>query len=128
MIAFSHPIDIALFQTGREEGSYVTWTIPIASFLTSAGWWENYVDQRLGSFSTTLEVLASPHNALIIIFQVIRSVCFTTRENQREVEEDPALRLLHRLDLEDHPLLRHHASLPPPQWCRHLSLVQLIHK
>ena len=33
-----------------EEGSYVAWTIPIATFLTSAGWWENYVDRRLASF------------------------------------------------------------------------------
>ena len=32
-----------------EEGSYVAWTIPIATFLTSAGWWENYVDRRLAS-------------------------------------------------------------------------------
>ena len=76
--------------------------------MWTAGW-------QLASFSTTLEFLASPYNALFAIFQVIRSVCFTTRENQGEVEEDPALRLLHRLDLEDHPLLRHHASLPPPQ-------------
>ena len=56
MIGFSHPTDIALFQSGREEGSYVTWTIPIASFLTSAGWWENYVDHRY----IFLESLASP--------------------------------------------------------------------
>ena len=96
-----------------EKGS--TWTVPIAILLTSAGWWENYVDQRLAYFSITLELLASPYNVLVVVFQVIRSVCFTTRENQREVEEDPALRLLHRLDLEDHSLLRHHASLPPPQ-------------
>ena len=27
-----------------EKGS--TWTVPIAILLTSAGWWENYVDRR----------------------------------------------------------------------------------
>ena len=36
---------LILLQTGQ-DGSYVAWTIPIATFLTSAGWWENYVDRR----------------------------------------------------------------------------------
>jgi len=27
-------------------GSYTAWAIPLATFLTSAGWWENYVDRR----------------------------------------------------------------------------------
>ena len=30
-----------------EQGSDAAyWTIPIATFLVSAGWWENYVDRR----------------------------------------------------------------------------------
>jgi len=28
------------------NSNYVAWAIPIATFLTSAGWWENYVDRR----------------------------------------------------------------------------------
>ena len=38
-------IILIFLQTGQ-DGSYVAWTIPIATFLTSAGWWENYVDRR----------------------------------------------------------------------------------
>jgi len=30
----------------QNNSNYVAWTIPIATFLTSAGWWENYVDRR----------------------------------------------------------------------------------
>lgn len=33
-----------IVEVGR--GNTVTWTVPVAIFLTSAGWWENYVDRR----------------------------------------------------------------------------------
>jgi len=29
-----------------QENNFLAWAIPIAAFLTSAGWWENYVDRR----------------------------------------------------------------------------------
>ena len=28
------------------RGHTKAWTVPVAIFLTSAGWWENYVDRR----------------------------------------------------------------------------------
>ena len=33
-----------IVEIGKEN--YATWTIPLAIFLVSAGWWENYVDRR----------------------------------------------------------------------------------
>jgi len=30
----------------RRGGTTAAWTVPIAIFLTSAGWWENYVDRK----------------------------------------------------------------------------------
>jgi chitin synthase len=30
----------------RRGGGTAAWTVPIAIFLTSAGWWENYVDRK----------------------------------------------------------------------------------
>ena len=40
-----------IVEVGR--GNTVTWTVPVAIFLTSAGWWENYVDRRYVSYNVS---------------------------------------------------------------------------
>ena len=87
--------------------------------MWTAGW---YLSRQ---FSDSRQV---PRNSVFVIFQVAPCPHAPVGEDQGTVEEDSIFRLLFYLHMENYPLLRHHAPLPPPQWRRHLPLVQRLHR